>query len=295
VECRASYAPRSVPAEGLTELVVASFNIHSGVDGWGRRFDPVSACAKCGADVLVLQESWTADGGEGMAQTVGNELDYEVHEMPSAEGRLSGPHPHPGARWKPPSGRFDGPRVVLPDRTRAASKTVTSTTSPTFPANRRWPHGTGSERGTWSVAVLSRLPVESTEIINLRQLRHDTATRGGLRVDVKTKSGTVAVVGTHMSHFSRGSSLQIWQLRKELARIDVPTVLAGDMNLWGPPLVAQLPGWQRAVKGRTWPAWRPHSQPDHILVRPPLSVVDSEVLAALGSDHRAVRARLAIS
>jgi len=283
-----------VSAIGRTEFVVASFNVHSGVDGWGRRFDVVAACARCDADVLVLQESWTPDGSKGMAQTIAAELGYEAHELPNAEGRLSGPHPRPGARWKPPSHRFDGPRVVLPDRTRAATKTLESTTSPTFPANRRWPHGTGSERGTWSVAVLSRLPVESTERIGLRQLRHDVATRGALRVDVKTKSGTVAVVGTHMSHLSRGSSLQFWQLRRELAQIEGPAVLAGDMNLWGPPLVAQLPGWHRAVKGRTWPSWRPHSQPDHILYRPPISAVDSEVLEELGSDHRPVRARLAV-
>jgi endonuclease/exonuclease/phosphatase family metal-dependent hydrolase len=283
-----------VPANGPTELVVASFNVHSGVDGWGRRFDVVAACARCDADVLVLQESWSPEGGTAMADLIADELGYEPHELPNADGRLSGPHPHPGRSWKPPSRRFDGPRVVLPDQTRAASKTLASTTSPTFPANRRWPHGTGSDRGTWSVAVLSRLPVESTETINLRQLRYDTAHRGALRVDVKTKSGTVAVVGTHMSHLSRGSSFQIFQLRRELDLIKVPAVLAGDMNLWGPPLVAQVPGWHRAVKGRTWPAWRPHSQPDHILVRPPISVLDSQVLEPMGSDHRPVRARLAI-
>ena len=39
------------------------------------------------------------------------------------------------------------------------------------------------------------------------------------------------------------------------------------MNLWGPPIHAFLGQWQRAVKGKTWPAWRPHSQLDHILVR----------------------------
>ena len=44
-------------------------------------------------------------------------------------------------------------------------------------------------------------------------------------------------------------------------------VLLGDMNLWGPPVRVFLPGWHRAVKGPTWPAWNPHSQIDHILVR----------------------------
>lgn len=142
---------------------------------------------------------------------------------------------------------------------------------------------------------MSKLPVVSTHAIELRQLRYDTATRGALRVDVETPGGRVAVVGTHMSHFSRGSFVQIWQLRQELSRIELPAVLAGDMNLWGPPLVAQLPGWHRAVKGRTWPAWRPHSQPDHVLVRPPVKVLASEVLRVLGSDHLPVRARTALS
>ena len=55
-----------------------------------------------------------------------------------------------------------------------------------------------------------------------------------------------------------------------------------------------LPGWRRAVLGRTWPASRPHSQIDHILVRPQIGVVDSAVLGDVGSDHRPVRATLTI-
>jgi hypothetical protein len=149
-----SYAPRSVQpvgssdlAVGTSDLVVASFNVHSGVDGWGRRFDLIDVCAKLDADVIVLQESWTPDGGRPMAEEISEKLGYEAYEFATARGRLSGPHPHPGAKWKPPSRRFDGPRVVLPDQTRAAAKTATSTTSPIWPANRRWPHGTGSETG----------------------------------------------------------------------------------------------------------------------------------------------------
>jgi len=283
-----------VPPTSRAEFVLVSFNSHSGVDGWGRGFDIVEVCKSFEADVIVLQESWGPDGRPSMGEVIAQELGYELAEMATAEGRLSGPHPHPDAHWKPRSLRLDGPRVVLPDRTRAAAKTVTSTTSPVWPDNRKWPHGAVSERGTWSVAVLSRLPVVSTHAQDLGQLRYDTARRGALQVNVTTKAGPVAVVGTHMSHISRGSAIQFWRLRKFLSGISVPAVLAGDMNLWGPPLVAQMPGWHRAVIGRTWPAWRPHSQPDHILVRPPISVVKSEVLAPSGSDHRAIRARLAI-
>jgi endonuclease/exonuclease/phosphatase family metal-dependent hydrolase len=38
----------------------------------------------------------------------------------------------------------------------------------------------------------------------------------------------------------------------------------------------------------------PHSQIDHILVRPEIGVVNGAVLADVGSDHRPVRATLSI-
>jgi endonuclease/exonuclease/phosphatase family metal-dependent hydrolase len=53
-----------------------------------------------------------------------------------------------------------------------------------------------------------------------------------------------------------------------------------------------LPGWRRAVVGRTYPSHRPHSQIDHILVNEKIEVLSGEVLPACGSDHRPVCARL---
>jgi endonuclease/exonuclease/phosphatase family metal-dependent hydrolase len=57
-----------------------------------------------------------------------------------------------------------------------------------------------------------------------------------------------------------------------------------------------LPGWRRTVRGRTWPAGRPHSQIDHILARAAdgTEALHGEVLPPLGSDHRAVRATLRV-
>ena len=48
------------------------------------------------------------------------------------------------------------------------------------------------------------------------------------------------------------------------------------------------------MRGRTWPASRPHSQIDHILVRNGhgVALLDHEVLPEVGSDHRPVRATL---
>jgi endonuclease/exonuclease/phosphatase family metal-dependent hydrolase len=275
-------------------VVVVSLNVHSGVDGWGRGFDVAGACKAFEADVIFLQEVWQPDGRPSMGEVIAGQLGYESTELPTTEGRLSGPHPHPGPRWKPRSMRLDGPRVVLPDRTRAAARTPQSTTSPAWPDGRRWPHGSVSERGTWNVSVMTRLPVVSTETIDLGLLRYDTGRRGAVRVDVETAVGPLACVGTHMSHLSRGSPLQYRRLRLALEGLEMPAVLAGDMNLWGPPVVVQLPGWRRAVKGRTWPSWFPHSQPDHILVRGPVRVIESSVLETCGSDHLPIRARLKI-
>ena len=71
-----------------------------------------------------------------------------------------------------------------------------------------------------------------------------------------------------MSHLHMGSHRNWAELRRQLrteARPDA--VLAGDMNTWGPLVHLFMPGWQRAVIGRTWPSWKPHSQIDHIMVR----------------------------
>ena len=143
--------------------------------------------------------------------------------------------------------------------------------------------------------MLSRLPVVASGAIDLGQLKHDTARRGALRVDVETKRGIVAVFGTHMSHLSRGSPLQFRRLRKELSLVELPSVLAGDMNLWGPPVNSYLRGWRRALTARTWPAYRPHSQLDHVLVTPPVSVLGARVGPFAGSDHLPVVVGLALT
>jgi endonuclease/exonuclease/phosphatase (EEP) superfamily protein YafD len=64
------------------------------------------------------------------------------------------------------------------------------------------------------------------------------------------------------------------------------------LNFWGPPAAALLPGWRRAVRGRTWPAHRPHSQIDHVLVRDDVEALGGEVLPDVGSDHRPLRVTL---
>jgi endonuclease/exonuclease/phosphatase family metal-dependent hydrolase len=276
----------------MPSLVVASFNVHGGVDGWGRPFDVVEACREVGADVLMLQESWAPDSGVSVAEHVARQLGYESVELPFARGRMAAPMDHGNPQWGPHLWARSSHGMRL-DRRRAAA---------TGQGAAR-PGRAVSERGTWSIAVLSRRPVTHTQTIDLGQLPADPARRGAIVMDLDLDGATpFRVVGTHLAHLSQGSPRQIGALRRSLKTLEpAPVVLAGDMNLWGPPLTLLLPGWSRAVRGRTWPTWWswPLVQSDHVLVRDAaresVTVVTGEVLHIAGSDHFPVRVSLVIA
>lgn len=150
--------------------------------------------------------------------------------------------------------------------------------------------------GTWELAVCSRLPVVATRTLPLGRVPGDPAgERRALVLELSVGDRPLGIVGLHSSsrvHLG-GSVAHLRRLRREIEASGVRAdVVAGDFNLWGPPVVAIMRGWRRAVHGRTYPAHRPHSQIDHILVRGALGVVGGEVLAPTPSDHRPIRARL---
>ena len=269
---------------GRSEFVAASYNTHAGIDGWGRPHDVVGVCRQIDADVLVLQESWKPEGRPSVADDVAQALGYQVTEVPLASGRRAGPHARPTAHWMR---RLDW---------RTASHALFLDSERPFPASvTESPRYREGEKGAWGIAVLSRLPILRTEILPLQRLRRDRVNRAVVALNVEVAGREVGVAGTHMSHLSHGSALHFRAVARMLEDTfgDEPLLLAGDMNLWGPPIHALLGQWHRAVKGKTWPAWRPHSQLDHLLVRE-LSVVDSGVWPESGSDHRPVWARLAL-
>jgi endonuclease/exonuclease/phosphatase family metal-dependent hydrolase len=270
-------------------LTVANFNMHAGVDGWGRPYDAVGACRSLDADVIVLEETWMSDAAgpaDGLAEQAALALGYNLATAILAEGRRALPHAQATKSWMSPSGFRSGNNALLFDSERPFPESI-----------RTSPRYVEAEPGRWGIAVLTRpdLQLDDTRTLHLPALSRDRVRRAVLVLDLTVEGHPLSVIGTHMSHLQVGSHRHYAALRVLLrteARPDA--VLLGDMNLWGPPVRAFLPEWHRAVKGKTWPAWNPHSQSDHILTRGGVQAIAGEVLPDVGSDHRPVRAELTL-
>jgi endonuclease/exonuclease/phosphatase family metal-dependent hydrolase len=239
----------------MAELTLGSLNLHMGRGAGGHAapfYDVVTACKEVDTDVLVLQEGWVPDDAEGDVLAVADALGYAV------------------------AGTFSVARATCHDQVRLVAR-----------------EGAGGD-GDWTIAVLSRLPVRSADVVPLvPQLPRDPGRRAVVRAVVDADGSPFTVVGAHMPLLKD----PVWRLapavRAALPVPDMPGAFAGDMNMWG-WCVDRLagPGWRRVVRGRTYPAHRPHSQTDHILVNAAVEVVSSEVVRQVMSDHRPVRAQL---
>jgi endonuclease/exonuclease/phosphatase family metal-dependent hydrolase len=262
-------------------LTLATFNIHMGVDGWGRPFDVVQECRALDADVIILQESWSPEGGDPSTATrIAEQTGYHtVAEVTLARGRLYGPLPTSATRWSPLFGTVRKSFRLDDERWGISAG----------PADRAFAFG------QWGVALLSRVPVHNCAVVPLGKLRRDAARRAVISCDIELAGGVLTVHGTHMSHITHGSHAQYRRLSRQLPPPTVAAVLAGDMNLWGPPVSSYFRGWRRAITARTWPSRRPHSQLDHVLVTPPVRVVDARVGSFAGSDHLPVVVTLALT
>jgi endonuclease/exonuclease/phosphatase family metal-dependent hydrolase len=183
---------------------------------------------------------------------------------------------------------------VLAERTGAELHDVAfmSDRNPARPRHLEPPPGPA---GTCGLAVLSRLPVRSFTAVPLPKAPGDVVERRhAIVAEVDVAGRAVAVGGIHASHRLWGSLPQLQALDRELRARGLPSAIAGDCNMWGPPIASVLRDRTRAVRGRTWPAGRPHSQIDHIWIDAGLVVLDGAVFPATRSDHRPVRARLRV-
>jgi endonuclease/exonuclease/phosphatase family metal-dependent hydrolase len=168
-----------------------------------------------------------------------------------------------------------------------------------FPATirTRWPQADPEGEGTFGLSVLTRLPARELARPAVGPTPGDpVAERRVLHLEVDVDGHPVDLVAVHLtSRLPHGPPHQLRRLAGLLPRDGRPGIVAGDCNFWGPPASALLPGWRRTVRGRTWPAHRPHSQIDHIFIRGGIEAVETAVLPPVGSDHRAVRARLRVN
>jgi endonuclease/exonuclease/phosphatase family metal-dependent hydrolase len=146
-------------------------------------------------------------------------------------------------------------------------------------------------RGRWGLAVLTTVPVAHYEVTDLGRVPGDPTPRAAQLITLEMPGGgTLRVANTHLTYLF-ASPVQLMRLVLHLTKDDVPTVIAGDLNM-PMPVTGLAASYDPAVTGRTYPAHRPLVQLDHILAGRRVSRCGGEVLGPAGSDHLPVRARL---
>jgi endonuclease/exonuclease/phosphatase family metal-dependent hydrolase len=154
-------------------------------------------------------------------------------------------------------------------------------------------HEPGASTGWWGVAIASRIPLANPEPIDIGRTPLDPAgRRWALRVQVDVGNARhISVTTFHATHYFPLAPLHHRRLARAL-RGSTRSVVCGDFNLWGPLAGLAFRGWQRPVRGRSYPAHRPHSQIDHMFITSDLVINHAEVIGEVGSDHRPVRVRV---
>jgi endonuclease/exonuclease/phosphatase family metal-dependent hydrolase len=266
---------------------ITTVNLHAGIDGWGRPFPAVDRCAAFSTDVLLIQENWTPEGEPSIAAEIAAKTGMHLVETTYATGRRGHANPEASEKWLSKKGFLGHDHSLYFDSVK-----------PLKPSIAARAHYQQAERGAWGTAILSRFPISATSVLDLPYLRRDRSHRRPLVATLSIAGVEVTVICVHMSHLTYGSMFHFHQFNRELHALGVeskPIVIGGDMNNWGPPVITQVRGVARAVRGRTWPAWRPHSQLDHLLVSRYLAVESGQVLGDIGSDHLPVSATLRVT
>jgi endonuclease/exonuclease/phosphatase family metal-dependent hydrolase len=257
---------------------VATFNLHAGVDGWGRPTKVLDHVVSLNADVLILPELWRAESGADFVTELKTRLGMEGLFVPLASGQrvTSGSG---GKTWQPPLAHFSGERGLFFDEHRTLSK------------GQRIRRATaeGVEYGEWGLGLLTRLPIREIHSESLGRLPREKVQRALIVSTLEDAGRPFHVLAVHGAHLSHGSYRQYRRVSEIVARLDpdVPILLGGDFNSWRPLLRVLLPGWRSLVNARTWPARTPHSQIDHLLVRGSWERLGGFASDG-GSDHRAL-------
>ncbi|MGY1635455.1 endonuclease/exonuclease/phosphatase family protein [Geodermatophilus sp. SYSU D00742] len=155
----------------------------------------------------------------------------------------------------------------------------------------------------YGIALLSRLPVRGWSVLGLGSGRARLPVKGpdprtgGLRwwwvpdeprIAVAARLDAVTVVATHLSFAPHTAVRQLRRLRRWMAAMPGPVVLAGDLNLPG-SVPARLLGAAALVRAPSFPAVEPRVQLDHLLaVGGGLRGRDGAATVLPVGDHRAL-------
>jgi endonuclease/exonuclease/phosphatase family metal-dependent hydrolase len=246
---------------------VVTFNLHAGVDGWGRRTSAVEVAIGLDPDVLITPETWRGDDGDDIYATLSSSLGMQGIFAPLARGERVSTGAG-GRTWQPLLAHLTGEHGLY----FAEHRELTTS------QRQRRRHGE-LEPGTWGLSLLTRLPVEEIRVEPIARLPREKVRRAVIIATLRDDDRRFHVVALHGAHLSHGSYRQYRRVRELVAALDpaTPVIIGGDFNSWRPLLRVFMPGWTTLVRARTWPGRHPHSQIDHLLGRGPWRVAGRRV------------------
>jgi endonuclease/exonuclease/phosphatase family metal-dependent hydrolase len=259
---------------------VATFNLHAGVDGWGRPSAALEHAVSLGADVLICPETWRGDHGPDLYEELATRLKMKgtFVELASGERIVTD---RGGRTWQPLLAHFTGEHGLYFTEHRTLTKYQR--------AGQARPGDL--EHGRWGISLLTRFEVEEIRVESLGRLPREKVRRALIVARLRDGERAFYVLALHGAHLSHGSYRQYRRVNEIAASLDpgLAVILVGDFNCWRPLLRLLLPGWRSLVRARTWPARYPHSQIDHVLGRGPWRRLGGGASDG-GSDHRALYA-----
>lgn len=152
--------------------------------------------------------------------------------------------------------------------------------------------------GLWGNAILTRLPILSTDSVVYSTT--DNLRRGAVSVDVETLGGSVRVIDTHLDNPGEATEVRLAQIAEliELLGSSTPAIVAGDFNA-----DSGSPEWQAIIDAGLVDAAADDATTtsedarriDYIFLTPDLSVSTYAVPEIWTSDHRPVVVELSLS
>jgi endonuclease/exonuclease/phosphatase family metal-dependent hydrolase len=154
-----------------------------------------------------------------------------------------------------------------------------------------------SHDGLWGNAILSRLPIVSTDAVVYSTT--DNLRRGAVAVEVQTDTGNLVVIDTHLDNPRGSVDVRLEQITELLGFWDgiTPAIIAGDFNADpGSPEWQTLSdaGFIDSGEGSSETTSEDERRIDYIWITPNLQVDSYTVPVVWVSDHRPVVADLSL-